>query len=131
MGPILGVMRTSDMRVLSVILYLGFIEVSVCTGRFDEIFASMLAQPSWGCFYPQMEAGERIWSRAPACPSFVCSYLRHLRTRISWFSVIGVCREVGFLFQKSLIVQGADFISVVCEAACEFDTVHIGLNIGI
>ena len=44
MGPVLGVVRTSDMRVLSVILYLGFIEVSVCTVGFTawcDVDASM------------------------------------------------------------------------------------------
>ncbi len=39
--------------------------------------------------------------------------------------------ELDFLFQKSLIAQSAVFVSVVCEAVCEFDIVHKGLNIGI
>jgi hypothetical protein len=45
--------------------------------------------------------------------------------------VFGLGGELDFLFQKSLIVQGANFASVVCQTGCEFDVVHNRLNIGI
>jgi hypothetical protein len=43
----------------------------------------------------------------------------------------GAFGELDFLFQKSLIVQGAVFVSGWFEGSCEFDVVHKGLNIGI
>jgi hypothetical protein len=39
--------------------------------------------------------------------------------------------ELDFLFQYSLIVHGANFVSVVCETGCENELVHTRLNIAI
>jgi hypothetical protein len=61
----------------------------------------------------------------------ICGYLCHLRIGISDLGVFGVCSEVDFLFQKSLILEGAVFVSGSLERRCEFDRVHKGLNIGI
>src|SRR4029078_1235589 len=70
MGPVLGVVRTSDMRVLPVILYLGFIEVSVCTGGFYSVFGADASTIFVRC----------SWSLVSCCEPMACRCNEQLTT---------------------------------------------------